>query len=217
MPAARCPYGACAAVFDVADGQRTASCLACGREVRPRWVHHEVTLEARRRDPHTWRWPQMGPSSVVVLLEDIRSRWNVGSLFRTADGLGLAHVFVCGITAVPGHPSIHDTALGAEEVVPWSYHPHAFEVLEHPAAAQLTWVALERTPGAADLGQLQLAHGPVGLVVGNEPAGVSPELLRACQHVVEIPMQGIKNSLNVAVAAGIGLYAVRRALAGLAP
>ncbi len=179
--------------------------------MRVRLVRHEATFEARRQQAGTRPLPALTAQDVVVLLDDVRSLWNVGSIFRTADGLGIAHVFLCGITGLPDDAEVHRTALGAEEHVPWSYHAHPFEVLSAPPAAGLpaTVVCLERTERARRLDQFQAPLGPLCLVVGNEPGGIAPEVLEAFHTHVEIPMHGMKNSLNVAVAAGIGLYELR--------
>ena len=149
--------------------------------------------------------PALGSGSVALLLDDVRSLWNVGSILRTADGLGAAHVFLCGITGIPPHPRIHETALGAEEAVSWSYLPHPFEVLEGLRRLGVALVALELTSGAVPL-EASRSQRPLCLVLGNEPGGVSPEVLEACDEHVAIPMRGVKESLNVAVVAGIALH-----------
>lgn len=205
MEPARCPYPDCRALFPVAAPLRHQDCPTCDRRIRPRPVAHEAALETRRRQAGDRPLPSLGPDSVCLLLEDVRSLWNVGSALRTADGLGAAHVFLCGITGIPPHRCIHETALGAEDVVPWTYHPHAFDALEHLRRQGAALVALERTSRALPLEQA-CVPGPLCLVLGNEPGGVSPEVLDACGQHVEIPMRGVKESLNVAVAAGIALH-----------
>lgn len=205
MPAARCPHPDCRSLVEVQALLRDQDCPACSRRIRPRPVDHEARLQERRRQAGDRGVPPLGPDSVCLLLEDVRSLWNVGSAFRTADGLGAAHLFLCGITGIPPHPQVHETALGAEEVVSWSYHPHAFEALGILRDRGVPLVALERTPRSRPLHEVRLRR-PLCLVLGHEPGGVSPEVLEACDPHVEIPMQGVKESLNVAVVAGIALH-----------
>lgn len=209
MEPARCPYPDCRTVFPVAQLLRDQDCPACARRIRPRPVAHEAALADRARRAGE-RPLHLGPGSVCLVLEDVRSLWNVGSALRTADGLGASHVFLCGITGIPPHRQIHETALGAEEVVPWSYCPHAFGALTLLRAHGAALVALERTPDAVPLERTG-ARRPLALVLGNEPGGVSPEVLEACDERVEIPMVGVKESLNVAVTAGIVLHWFLRA------
>lgn len=204
MEPARCPYPDCRTVFPVAQLLRDGDCPACARRIRPRPVAHEPALEERRRRAGD-RPPPTIADGVCLVLEDVRSLWNVGSAMRTADGLGAAHLFLCGITGIPPHRQIQETALGAEEVVSWSYHPHAFEALAILRAQGAAVVALERTPDSVPLPRARTGR-PMGLVLGNEPGGVSPEVLAACDEQVEIPMVGVKESLNVAVTAGIALH-----------
>ena len=151
-----------------------------------------------------------GPA-VEALLDNIRSTYNVGAMFRTADGAGLRHLHLSGVTPTPTNAKVGKTALGAETAVPWSYHLNGLE-----AALQLKekgfrlWV-LESRPMAESLFAVAqaLAGPPVLLVVGNEISGVDPGLLQACDKVLAIPMMGQKRSLNVAIAFGITAYMLR--------
>jgi tRNA G18 (ribose-2'-O)-methylase SpoU len=148
---------------------------------------------------------------VEALLDNIRSTYNVGAMFRTADGAGLRHLHLAGITPTPNHPKIAKTALGAEAVVPWSAHPNGLEAaLAMREAGYHVW-ALEGGPRAVSLfdAARRMPDGPVLLVVGNEIAGVDPMLLDECEQVLSIPMQGEKQSLNVAIAFGIAAYVLR--------
>ncbi|HMN28758.1 MAG TPA: TrmH family RNA methyltransferase [Caldilineaceae bacterium] len=148
---------------------------------------------------------------VAALLDNVRSTFNVGSIFRCADGAGFAHLYLCGITPTPAHPKVLKTALGAEATTPWSYHRNALE-LAHELVPQgyRIWV-LEEQPEATSLFAPDLVIGeePLLLVLGNEVAGVDPGLLAIAEQVVAIPMQGAKRSLNVAIAFGIAAYTVR--------
>lgn len=172
--------------------------------MRVRLVRHEAALLARQKQAGA---RLQGRGRVVLVLDDVRSLWNVGSMFRSADCLGTAHLYLCGITGIPPHRDIHRTALGAEDSVPWSYHPHPFEALDALRAAGARIVALERTADAVALRSVAW-EGPIGLVVGNEEGGVAPEVLAACDVSCDIEMRGTKNSLNVAVACGIALYQI---------
>lgn len=149
--------------------------------------------EEKRRQP---RWP------FSVLLNDIRSLYNVGSIFRTADGIGVEKIWLCGITGFPPDTQISKTALGAEKEVPWEYRRDACEVLRELKAQGYEIVFLEQTEGSLPYEDYE-PSSPICLVLGNETAGVSSELLSLCDRTIEIEMAGLKNSLNVAVAFGV--------------
>ena len=138
---------------------------------------------------------------VVGVVDNVRSAWNVGGLFRVADAAGLSHLYLCGITPVPPHPGIAKTALGAEEAVPWSYHPDAVDLVKTLRQQGWTLWALE-TEGATTCWHPSLPRPekPLALVVGNERAGVTPQVLELCQQVLYVPMRGRKRSLNVTAA-----------------
>lgn len=149
----------------------------------------------------------MRKSEVILILEDVRSLWNVGAMFRTADALGVAKIYLCGITGKPPRKEISKVALGAETWIPWEHRPAAWEVIRELKATGYTTVVLEKTKDATPLGTFHPSF-PLALVVGNEVRGVSKETLDAAEHIVYIPMVGRKESLNVAVAAGMALYAM---------
>lgn len=205
METARCPHPDCLCVFPVEDPPRDGPCPGCARPIRPRLVRHEPVLEARRLQAAGRRVPTLGAGSVCLLLDGVRSLWNVGSILRSADGLGATHVFLCGITGIPPHPRLHETALGAEEAVSWSYHPHPFEAIEGLRREGAALAALELTDLAVPL-EASRSRLPLCLVLGNEPGGVSPEVLAVCDEHLALPMRGVKESLNVAVVAGIALH-----------
>ncbi|HEY4002138.1 MAG TPA: TrmH family RNA methyltransferase [Candidatus Xenobia bacterium] len=194
----RCPYRTCGQVH-AAEVWATVVCPACGRAARGRPVRLEASLEARRRQAGDRPLPAIRSA---LILEDIRSMWNVGSMLRTADGLGVSHVFLCGITGIPPHPELERTALGAEQVVSWSYCRHPFDAME--VLGDVPMVSLESGPGAVPL--TAWSGERFALVVGNEPGGVSAEVLAESRATLYIRMQGHKESLNVAVAAGIALW-----------
>ena len=146
-----------------------------------------------------------------VLLNDVRSLYNVGSIFRTADGIGVEKIWLCGITGFPPDNQISKTALGAEKEVPWEYRKDACSVLREFRARGYEIVFLEQIVGSVPYQDYEPAS-PVCLVVGNEIAGVSGELLSLCDRTIEIEMAGLKNSLNVAVALGVVGFRLREQL-----
>jgi 23S rRNA (guanosine2251-2'-O)-methyltransferase len=149
---------------------------------------------------------------VVVsgLLDNLRSELNVGAAFRTANGAGLSHLYLCGITPTPtSNNRITKTALGAEDSVPWSYHPNALTLADQLKTSGAQLIALESTHEALSLFDYSISpseHQPVVLIVGGELAGVDPDLLKLCEKVLFIPMRGSKGSLNASVAFGIAAY-----------
>jgi len=149
-------------------------------------------------------------SKMHVLIDNVRSIHNVGSIFRTADGVGVNHIYLCGLTPNPDdNPTIAKTSLGAELTVPWSYHPNACHLAHALHEGGYNLISLERSPGAVPLVQFDLVNlvdHPFVLIIGNERAGVDPEILEECDHVVSLPMHGQKASLNVSVAFGVAAY-----------
>lgn len=149
--------------------------------------------------------------SLSALLDNIRSAWNVGAIFRTSDGFGLEKLYLCGITPTPPNPTISKTALGAEGTIPWEDSPNALETakkLKNQGA--LLW-ALEQDNRSIPLATSFKYDGrPIVLIVGNEVSGIDPELLDLCDLIFHIPMFGKKRSLNVEVACGIALSFIRQ-------
>lgn len=142
---------------------------------------------------------------VHVVLDNIRSAFNVGSIFRTADAGAVAHLHLCGMSAHPPHRKLEKTALGAFEYVPWTYYERTADCLESLAADGIHRVAIEIVPGASAMDRFQWPT-PVAIVFGHEVNGINAKILALCDEAVEIPMHGHKNSLNVATAFGIVLY-----------
>jgi 23S rRNA (guanosine2251-2'-O)-methyltransferase len=165
----------------------------------------------------------MQMKKIVIILCDVRSCYNVGSIFRTADSAGSTKIVLCGITPHPRLPNdprpekviennskmIHKTALGAEESVKYSYQESPLEVVNEYKSAGYQVVALENKIENTENIFNFASHHDIALLVGSETSGLGHELLALCSSVVEIPMHGIKNSLNVSVAVGIALYALR--------
>lgn len=145
----------------------------------------------------------------VVLLDNVRSMYNVGAFFRAADGVNLEKLCLCGITAHPPKKAISKTALGAEEVVAWEHDWDAIATAKRLRSAGLQIAAIETGPGAIDLFEWQPKF-PVCVAFGHEVEGLRQELLDLADTHVRIPMLGKKESLNVATAAGIVLYELLR-------
>ena len=147
-----------------------------------------------------------------LLLDNIRSLYNVGAIMRTADGAGIAHLHLGGITAPPTHPKLAKTALGAESALPWTQHRNSVQAVRQlKSEGYVIWV-LEEGETAVNLFTTPLsqqASQPILLVVGNEKIGVDPAIVALADHVFALPMSGVKNSLNVAVAFGAAIYQIQ--------
>jgi len=151
---------------------------------------------------------------VFLLLYNIRSMWNVGSMFRTADAAGIEKMILCGYTATPPRKEIDKTALGAQNTVLWEYYADPIEAITILKEDGVRICALEITTGSIPYTEIKPADFPLCLIVGNEVDGIEPRLLDCCDHVLEIPQYGIKHSLNVAVAAGVALFELVRIARG---
>ena len=139
----------------------------------------------------------------AVLLDNIRSAWNVGSILRSADGLGFEQVFLCGITPTPENEAVIKTSLGAEETIQWSYHKNAVELVKGLKVKGWKVYALEEDETAVEVQKAESGKQRAVLIVGSEVTGVDGELLSLCDEIFYIPMQGEKRSLNVAIAFSI--------------
>lgn len=146
---------------------------------------------------------------VSVLLDNVRSLYNVGAFFRTADAAGCEKLYLCGITGRPPERAITKTALGAEETVAWEHHPAAAPLIADLRRAGHEIAAIETSPRAVDLFDWR-PNFPVCVLFGHETDGLAPELLAHCDTYVRIPMLGRKHSLNVATAGGIVMYELLR-------
>jgi len=142
---------------------------------------------------------------VYVLAHNIRSMHNVGSIFRTSDGAGVKKIYLTGYSACPPRKEIEKTALGAEKSVEWEFHKDPTSVIKMLKADGVQIVALEKNRKSTDISKLKPKY-PACLVIGNEIDGVEKGILKLADKVVEIPMYGKKESLNVSVAFGIGIY-----------
>ena len=144
---------------------------------------------------------------LVVVLDEVRSLHNIGSVFRTSDAFLVNGIYLCGITATPPHPEMHKTALGAEDTVDWIYRKHTLDAVKELHEQGYTVLAIEQVEGSTMLGDLQLDRGKkYAIVMGNEVKGVQQEVVDACDGCIEIPQYGTKHSLNVSVTTGIVLW-----------
>ena len=184
----------------------------------PEFFHREDAERAK-----DWRKEETG-KNFAVLLDNIRSAWNVGSILRSADGFGFTHAYLCGITPTPNNETVQKTSLGAEESVTWSYHKDALMIVSDLKKDGWKVFALEEDERAIaitkasteDLDTISKNARSTGssaqrevLIVGNEVTGVDAELLDLCDTIYYIPMHGQKRSFNVAIAFGIAAYALR--------
>lgn len=144
---------------------------------------------------------------LVVVLDNIRSLNNVGSVFRTSDAFLVEAIYLCGITATPPNPEIHKTALGAEDSVTWLYFEDTVKAVEKLQENNYTVFAIEQVENSVMLDDLQLdSDKKYAIVMGNEVKGVQQAVVDACNGCIEIPQYGTKHSLNVAVTTGIVIW-----------
>lgn len=172
---------------------------------------HKLTVEEMGRlDVEQFRRADKLP--LVLVLDGVRSLYNVGSIFRTADAFRIEHICLCGITGRPPSQEIHKTALGAEDSVAWSYHPSASEVVLRLQSEGYRIWAVEQVEGSLKLDQPALVRPgeKYALVLGNEVKGVSQEVVDLADAALEVPQFGTKHSFNVSVTAGIVLWELAR-------
>ena len=144
---------------------------------------------------------------LVVVLDDIRSLHNIGSVFRTADAFRIECIYLCGITATPPHPEMHKTALGAEFTVDWKYVNNAVETVDNLRSEGYVVYSVEQAEGSIMLDELTLDRSKkYAVVMGNEVKGVQQEVIDHSDGCIEIPQYGTKHSLNVSVTAGIVIW-----------
>ena len=154
-------------------------------------------------------YQQLGALPVSILLDNVRSLYNVGAFFRAADGVGASRLYLSGITGRPPKRAISKTALGAEETVAWEHTWDPLPLVERLRAQGVELAAIETSLRAVDLFDWK-PRFPVCLVFGHEVDGIRPEIAEACDTHVRVPMLGVKHSLNVATAGGVVLYELLR-------
>ncbi|KAF2510006.1 RNA methyltransferase [Flavobacterium zhairuonense] len=144
---------------------------------------------------------------LILVLDDIRSLHNIGSVFRTADAFLIEKIILCGITATPPNKEIHKTALGATETVTWEHHENVLEVIENLKKENVLTLAIEQVESAIFLQDFKVEKNQkYALVFGNEVYGVAQEAVAICDGCIEIPQLGTKHSLNISVSAGIVVW-----------
>ena len=212
----------CGLRYPLVAGQRFGTrCPACMGETRVVLSRELVTEPSH--PPHTASSP-IGQAATpttfhwrggrAVLLDNIRSAWNVGSILRSADGFGFGQAYLCGITATPENEAVTKISLGAEDSVPWSYHEDAVKLVNGFKKEGWHIEALEDHERAVDI-RIATSNGNFSkqtnksiLIVGNEITGVDPQLIDLCDRILHIPMLGEKKSFNAAIAFGIAAFAL---------
>ena len=146
-------------------------------------------------------------SPIIVILDNVRSLNNIGSVFRTADAFLIQKIYLCGITATPPHKDIRKTALGATESVDWEYRKSTLELIDELKQSGVKIVSVEQAENAVMLNDYQVGtKDTIALIFGNEVKGVSQEVVSASDVVLEIPQFGTKHSLNIAVSTGVVVW-----------
>ena len=144
---------------------------------------------------------------VAIVLDNVRSMYNVGSVFRTADAFRLNQICLCGITSTPPHPEIHKTALGAEDTVEWTYFKDTADAVIELRNQGYLIIAIEQVKNSITLEDFNIEmNNKYALVLGNEVKGVQQQVVDLCDDCIEIPQYGTKHSLNVSVTAGIVMH-----------
>lgn len=144
---------------------------------------------------------------LIIVLDDIRSLHNIGSVFRTADAFLIEKIYLCGITAIPPNKEIHKTALGATETVSWEYQKDVLSVIKKLKKDDVSVFAIEQVENAIFLQDFKVeANKKYALIFGNEVFGVAQEAIEICDGTIEIPQLGTKHSLNISVSAGIVVW-----------
>ncbi|WP_420378765.1 RNA methyltransferase [Gilvibacter sp.] len=151
---------------------------------------------------------------LIVVLDNIRSLNNVGSVFRTSDAFRIEKIYLCGITATPPHKDIQKTALGATDSVAWEYAEDCVELIKKLKAEGVVSFAIEQTENSISLSEFTPQKTPLAVVFGNEVKGVQQSVIDCCDGVIEIPQIGTKHSLNIAVSAGVVLWDIFQKLNG---
>lgn len=170
----------------------------------------KLTVEDMHRiDVETFKQSEKLP--LVMVLDNVRSLHNVGSVLRTADAFRIEAVYICGITATPPSAEIHKTALGAEDSVNWQYFEDTMQAVDKLKNEGYTVLAVEQVEGSLKLGNFAFeAQKKYALIMGNEVKGVRQDVVDACHQALEIPQYGTKHSMNVSVTAGIVMWEVER-------
>lgn len=150
---------------------------------------------------------QADKTPIIIILDDIRSLHNIGSVFRTADAFLIEKIYLCGITASPPNKEIQKTALGATETVTWEHHKNVLEVITNLKGLNIEIFAIEQVESSVFLQDFQIEKNKkYALIFGNEVYGVSQKAIELCNGTIEIPQLGTKHSLNISVSTGIVIW-----------
>tara|TARA_B100000287_G_C20211893_1_gene614464 strand:- start:93 stop:617 length:525 start_codon:yes stop_codon:yes gene_type:complete len=149
---------------------------------------------------------------VTIILDNIRSALNVGSIFRTADAFLVERIVLCGITATPPNKEIRKSALGSTNSVDWVYSKNTLDYVNELRSNGYYVIGLEQVEGSTMLDKFSVPYQPIAIVIGNEINGVGQEVIDICDQAIEIPQFGTKHSLNVSVSAGIFLWDIWKKL-----
>lgn len=169
--------------------------------------HHKKLKNEELNRPDIESFKNQKKLPVTLVLDNVRSLNNIGSVFRSSDALGIERIVLCGISATPPHPEIYKTALGAENSVEWQYFPTTVEAINHLKADGYQIAAFEQAVGSIYLTDFwPKVDIKYAFIFGNELKGVSQEAIDLCDMVIEIPQFGTKHSFNIAVTAGIVLW-----------
>ena len=162
-------------------------------------------IELNRLDVKAFKNASKTP--LIIVLDNVRSLYNIGAIFRTADAFLVEKIYLCGITATPPHMEIYKTALGATESVEWVYEKEAVKTVQKLKSQGIFTVAIEQTEGAVSLEKFSLdSSKKYAVVFGNEVKGVQQTVINSCDTCVEIPQFGTKHSLNISVSAGVVVW-----------
>lgn len=151
-------------------------------------------------------YKQANKNPIYIVLDNLRSAMNVGSIFRTADTILAQEILLCGTSVTPTNPKLQKTAMGAEKFVDWKYFKYTYEAIQYLKELGVKIYAIETTSISKNIFTMEKLDLPLAFVFGNEALGIEPEIIGMCDEVLEIPLQGFKNSLNVSNAAAIVLF-----------
>jgi 23S rRNA (guanosine2251-2'-O)-methyltransferase len=169
------------------------------------------TIEMNRLTVEEYKQSEKLP--LIIILDDVRSMYNVGSVFRSSDAFRVEKICLCGISAQPPHPEIHKTALGAEDSVEWEYYKNTMDCVHDLKNKEYIVLSIEQAEGSTKLQELSLnKEKKYAVVFGNEVKGVKQEVVDASNGCIEIPQFGTKHSLNVSVTAGIIIWEMAKQL-----
>jgi len=164
--------------------------------------------ELGRKSVNEFRQSEKLP--IIIVLENIRSAYNVGSIFRTADAFLLQAIYICGYTAHPPHKEIKKTALGAEETVDWKYFKNIQQAIEELKQQDYKIYAVEQAENSLKLQAVSFGQEKIAVIFGNEVTGIEQSTIEQTDGCIEIPQLGMKHSLNIATAAGVVLWELVR-------